>query len=98
MVEGAEVSDLEFPVAAYGQGISRLQIFCDKLRADAVAFTKMFKEFKVVQYSFAALLVTTLGKQALHVLLQYVSKRFGISVAQVSPMNALHMILQLKCL
>ena len=97
-VEGAEVSDLVPLVAAYGQGISRLQTFCDKLRADVVAFTKMFKEFPVVQYSFAALLVTTLGKQALHVLLQYVSKRFGVSVAQVSPINCLHMNLQLNCL
>lgn len=84
-VGGAEVSDLEFPVAVYFQEISRLQIVCDKIRADAVAFTKLFKNLPVVRYSFAALLVTTLGKQALHILLQYVSKRFGLSVAHVSP-------------
>lgn len=97
-VDGAEVSDLMSLVAAYGQGISKFHTFCDKLRADVVTFTKMFKEFPVVQYSFAALLVTTLGKQALHVLLQYVSKRFGVSVAQVSSINSPHRILQLICL
>jgi hypothetical protein len=39
--------------------------------------------YRVIQYGYAASLVVTLGKQALHILLQYVSKRFDVSIAEV---------------
>lgn len=44
----------------------------------------LFKRFPIVRFSAAALLVVALGKQSLHVLLQYTSKRFGVSIAEVA--------------
>ncbi|KAA6412999.1 MAG: hypothetical protein FRX48_02742 [Lasallia pustulata] len=81
-VEGTEVSYSGSHVIAHGPKTPRLRSLRDKMWADAKHFSKIFKEFPVVRYSYAALLVTTLGKQALHILLQYVSKRFNVSVAQ----------------
>ncbi|PSN59644.1 MFS general substrate transporter [Corynespora cassiicola Philippines] len=42
----------------------------------------LFTGWRVIQYGYAASLVVTLGKQALHVLLQYVSQRFRVSIAE----------------
>ena len=86
-VQGTEFSSSSSHITAQGLNASILQPFGDKIWTDAKRFTKIFREFPVVRYSYAALLVTTLGKQALHILLQYVSKRFGVSVAQVSLEN-----------
>ena len=47
-------------------------------------FWRMLVEYRIVQYAYAASLVITLGKQALHILLQYTSKRFGVTIAEVS--------------
>ncbi|KAL2869468.1 major facilitator superfamily domain-containing protein [Aspergillus lucknowensis] len=54
------------------------------LRTKFVQFYSLFRQFRIVQYAYAAMLVTTLGKQALHILLQYVSKRFGVTIAQAA--------------
>lgn len=54
-------------------------------------FWKLFTAYRIVQYGYAACLVVTLGKQALHILLQYVSKRFNVSIAEVKiPMPETH--------
>jgi len=44
---------------------------------------QLFWDYRIIQYGYAAALVVTLGKQALHILLQYISKRFGVSIAKV---------------
>ncbi|KAJ4367023.1 hypothetical protein N0V83_007553 [Neocucurbitaria cava] len=57
---------------------------------EAIATTRMelkrcwnlVVQWKVIRYGYAAALVVTLGKQALHILLQYVSKRFSVSIAE----------------
>ena len=46
-------------------------------------FWRMLIEYRIVQYACAASLVITLGKQALHILLQYTSKRFRVTIAEV---------------
>jgi len=53
------------------------------LKNELAQFWKLFTQYRVVQYANAAALVVTLGKQALHILLQYVSKRFGVKIAEV---------------
>ncbi|CAO2655437.1 Nn.00g105010.m01.CDS01 [Neocucurbitaria sp. VM-36] len=59
-------------------------------------------QWKVIQFGYAASLIITLGKQALHILLQYVSKRFGVSIAEAgilfSIKAALVMVLYLAVL
>lgn len=47
----------------------------------------LFVGWKVIKYGYAAALVVTLGKQALHILLQYVSRRFDVSIAEVRDSN-----------
>jgi hypothetical protein len=48
-------------------------------------FARIFTTLPIVRFSYAAMLVHALGKQQLHILLQYVSKRFGTTIAQVGP-------------
>ena len=52
-------------------------------------FWRMLVEYRIVQYAYAASLVIMLGEQALHVLLQYTSKRFGITIAEISSVPGL---------
>ena len=54
----------------------------------------LFVGWKIIQYGYAAALVVTLGKQALHILLQYVSKRFGVSIAKVCSCRPLFVIVE----
>jgi len=54
------------------------------IKEDSRRFFMMFRSHNIVIYAHATCLVITLGKQALHILLQYVSKRFGITLAQVN--------------
>jgi hypothetical protein len=54
------------------------------MRSDFGNLFGLFKRFPIVRFSAAALLVVALGKQSLHVLLQYTSKRFGVSIAEVT--------------
>jgi MFS family permease len=44
---------------------------------------RLVLDYRVIQYGYAASLIITLGKQSLHILLQYVSKRFGVTIAEV---------------
>jgi hypothetical protein len=46
---------------------------------------RLVLDYRVIQYGYAASLIITLGKQSLHILLQYVSKRFGVTIAEVRP-------------
>ena len=59
---------------------SNLEDFHQRLQE----FWRMLVEYRIVQYAYAASLVITLGKQALHILLQYTSKRVGVTIAEVS--------------
>ena len=56
---------------------------CNAAWVDMKQFWALFIKFPIVKYAYAASLVVTLGKQALHILLQYTSKRFGITIAEV---------------
>jgi hypothetical protein len=47
-------------------------------------FTQNFTRIPIVRFSYATMLVQALGKKQSHILLQYVSKRFGTTIAQVS--------------
>ncbi len=51
---------------------------------DVRDFGLIFKTNQVARYASFAFLIVTLGKQSLHILLQYVSKRFHVSIAAVS--------------
>ena len=58
---------------------SNLEDFRQRLQG----FWRMLVAYRIVQYAYAASLVITLGKQALHILLQYTSKSFGVTIAEV---------------
>jgi MFS family permease len=61
-----------------------VQHFFKTIRSEFKQSIKIFTQYPIVRFSYAAFLVVTLGKQALHILLQYVSKRFGVTIAEVS--------------
>jgi len=63
---------------------SRLQKSWNTAKKELRQFGRIFTKVPIVRYSYAAMLVQALGKQQLHILLQYVSKRFGTTIAQVS--------------
>jgi hypothetical protein len=47
-------------------------------------FGEIFARYQIVKFAWVAQLVSKLGKQVFHILPQYLSKRFGISIAEVS--------------
>ena len=49
---------------------------------DVSDFARLFTAKGVSRYAFAAFMVTTFGKQSMHIILQYVSKRFDITIAR----------------
>ncbi len=63
---------------------STMHLNSEDIRQRLQGFWRMLVEYRIVQYAYAASLVITLGKQALHILLQYTSKRFGVTIAEVS--------------
>jgi len=69
---------------AYEPKKSFYQELVKNIKEDTKSFVVMFWQHSTVRYAYTACLVITLGKQALHILLQYVSKRFHITLAQVS--------------
>jgi hypothetical protein len=82
--EGATLLNAGGTAIAYAPRKSSYQEVITTIKEDTRRFVMMFTKHNIVIYAHAACLVITLGKQALHILLQYVSKRFGITLAQVS--------------
>lgn len=81
LLSGSHVVSMTVTSAA-----SKAQAFRELLAGSFQEFLRcwrIFTEWKVIQYGYAAALVVTLGKQILHILLQYVSKRFGVTIAEV---------------
>ena len=75
---------------AYTPKKSSYQELVKTIKEDTKSFFMMFWQHSIVRYAYTACLVITLGKQALHILLQYVSKRFHITLAQVSKHSPNH--------
>lgn len=63
---------------------SRMRQCLDSLWAKANEFYSIFASVRMAWYAYGSMLVVTLGKQSLHILMQYVSKRFGMTIAEVS--------------
>ena len=59
------------------------------------AFKAMFSHVPLVQWAAAALFVVTFGKQSLHILTQYASKHFDISVAHAGYLLSIKAIVNL---
>ena len=62
------------------------------------SFLHMFLDLRLTQYAALALFTMTLGKQSLHILVQYVSKRFGISVAHAGYLLSIKAVVNLVLL
>ena len=80
----AEDATDRVPRSAHQSPFSTMQMNSEGIRQALRGFWKVIVDHRIVQYACAASLAITLGKQALHILLQYASKRFGITIAEVS--------------
>ena len=80
----AEDATDRVPRSAHQSPSSTMQMNSEGTRQALRGFWKVIVDHRIVQYACAASLAITLGKQSLHILLQYASKRFGITIAEVS--------------
>ena len=74
---------------------STLQAFRDQIRRKVKLFAKLFFRVQLAQFGALALFVVTLGKQSLHILVQYASKHFGITVASAGYLLSVKAIVNL---
>lgn len=54
------------------------------LHDDMSEYARLFYTNSIVRFASVAFLVTTFGHQSLHILIQYASKRFDVTIAEVS--------------